>query len=116
MVDLHGDVPFSEAGRLSQNGGDYGKSYPKYDKAEDLYKKMLDDLKSYADELSTLTIKTGISAGFRTQDYILKGDVVAWRRYVNSLRLRMLTRVSLTSAFCFPSIASWKSGLIFNAS
>ncbi len=99
MVDLHGDVPFIEAGRLSQNGGDYGKSYPKYDKAEDLYKKMLDDLKSYADELSTLSIKTGISAGFRTQDYILKGDVVAWRRYVNSLRLRMLTRVSLTSAF-----------------
>ena len=46
-----------------------------------------------------MTIKTGISAGFRTQDYVLKGDIVAWRRYVNSLRLRMLTRVSLTSTF-----------------
>jgi tetratricopeptide (TPR) repeat protein len=99
MIDLHGDVPFAEAGRLSQNGGDYEKSYPKYDKADDLYKKMLDDLKTYADQLSTMTLKIGISPGFRTQDYILKGDLTAWRRYVNSLRLRMLTRVSANGAF-----------------
>ncbi|MBU1820610.1 MAG: SusD/RagB family nutrient-binding outer membrane lipoprotein, partial [Bacteroidetes bacterium] len=36
VVDLHGDIPFSEAGMLSTNGGDYTISYPKYDKAEDL--------------------------------------------------------------------------------
>jgi hypothetical protein len=99
MVDLHGDLPFNEAGKLSQNGGDYGNSYAKYDKAEDLYKQMLDNLKTYADELSTISVKTGISAGFRTQDYVLKGDITAWRRYVNSLRLRMLTRVSASSTF-----------------
>ncbi|AEI51745.1 SusD/RagB family nutrient-binding outer membrane lipoprotein [Runella slithyformis] len=98
MVDLHGDIPFSEAARLSQNGGDYSASYPKYDKAEDLYRKMLDDLKQYADELSTITVSNGIQAGFRTQDFLLKGDLTAWRRYVNSLRLRMLTRVSGTAS------------------
>ena len=97
VIDLHGDIPFSEAGKLSTNGGDYAKSYPKYDKAEDLYKKMLDDLKTFADELNTMTVKNGIQTGFKTQDFILKGDMAAWKRYVNSLRLRMLSRVSGTS-------------------
>ena len=27
VIDLHGDIPFSEAGKLSTNGGDYSKSY-----------------------------------------------------------------------------------------
>jgi hypothetical protein len=99
VVDLHGDIPWSEAARLSQNGGNFDISYPKYDKAEDIYKKMLDDLKGYSDELNTISIKAGIQAGFKTQDFILKGDINAWKRYVNSLRLRMLSRVSASSTF-----------------
>jgi Starch-binding associating with outer membrane len=99
VVDLHGDIPFSEAGKLSTNGGEYQKSYAKYDGAEAIYTKMLDDLKGFADELNTITVKAGILTGFKNQDIINKGDLVAWKRYVNSLRLRMLTRVSGASAF-----------------
>lgn len=99
VVDLHGDIPFSEAGMLSTNGGDYTISYPKYDKAEDLYKKMLDDLKSYADEMSTINVKVAVLAGFRTQDLVNKGDLMLWRKYINSLRVRMLTRVSGSATF-----------------
>ncbi|TDB64197.1 SusD/RagB family nutrient-binding outer membrane lipoprotein [Arundinibacter roseus] len=99
VVDLHGDIPFSEAGMLSTNGGDYTKSYPKYDKAEDIYTKMLNDLKSYADEMSTINVKAAVLAGFRTQDLVNKGDLMLWRKYINSLRVRMLTRVSGSSAF-----------------
>lgn len=99
IVDLHGDIPWADAGRLSQNGGDYDKSFPKYDKAEDIYKKMLDDLKGYSDELNTISIKPGIQTGFKTQDFILKGDINAWKRYINSLRIRMLSRVSASSVF-----------------
>ena len=94
VVDLHGDIPFSTAALLSTNGGDYEKSYAKYDGAEAIYAKMLDDLKALADELNTLTVSSGIQIGFKTQDFVNKGDVTAWKRYCNSLRLRMLTRVS----------------------
>jgi hypothetical protein len=99
VVDLHGDIPFSAAGKLSANGGDYTKSYAQYDDAAAIYTKMLDDLKGFSDELNSMTIGAGIQAGFKTQDFINKGDVAAWKRYCNSLRLRMLTRVSGASAF-----------------
>jgi len=99
MVDLHGDIPFSEAGKLSQNGGDYENSLPKYDKAEDIYNKMLDDLKAFADELNTISIQSGIQAGFATQDVVNKGNITKWKKYCNSLRLRMLNRVSGVSSF-----------------
>lgn len=99
VVDLHGDIPWSGAGKLSTNGGDYEKSFAKYDTAESIYTKMLDDLKAFADELNTMTIKPAILTGFKTQDIINKGDIASWKRYCNSLRLRMLTRVSGVAAF-----------------
>ncbi len=94
VVDLHGDIPFTEAGKLSANGGDYGASLPKYDAAEDIYTKMLDDLKAFADELNSINVPTAIQTGFATQDIVNNGDMSQWKAYCNSLRLRMLTRVS----------------------
>jgi tetratricopeptide (TPR) repeat protein len=94
VVDLHGDIPWTEAGKLSANGGDYGNSLPKYDKAIDIYTKMLDDLKAFATELNAITVPAGVQAAWKTQDLVAHGDVTAWKRYCNSLRLRMLTRVS----------------------
>lgn len=99
VVDLHGDVPFSEAGMMSANGGDYTISSPKYDTAEEIYTKMLDDLKAFASELNSMTINPGILAGFETQDIVNKGDIDKWKKYCNSLRLRMLTRVSGAADF-----------------
>jgi hypothetical protein len=99
VVDLHGDIPWTEAGKIIANGGDYITSLPKYDKAEDIYTKMLDDLKAFADELNTINVPTGILTGFKTQDIINKGDLTKWKKYCNSLRLRMLTRVSSVAAF-----------------
>lgn len=99
VVDLHGDIPWSAAGKLSANGGDYAASLPGYDKAEDIYTKMLDDLKGFADELSAIDVKSGILTGFQTQDIVNKGSLDLWRRYCNSLRLRILNRVSGVDAF-----------------
>ena len=99
VIDLHGDIPWSEAGMIIANGGDYNASLPKYDKAEDVYTKMLDDLKGFADELNSINVPSGILAGFKTQDIVNKGDLTKWKKYCNSLRLRMLTRVSGVAAF-----------------
>ena len=99
VVDLHGDIPFSEAGKLSSNGGDYEASLPKFDDAEEIYTTMMDDLKAFADELNSITVPSAIQTGFSTQDIINKGDLEKWKMYCNSLRLRMLTRVSDVSSF-----------------
>ncbi|MDR7131081.1 tetratricopeptide (TPR) repeat protein [Algoriphagus sp. 4150] len=99
LVDLYGDIPWSEAGMLSINGGDYQNSYPSYDKAETIYTKMLDDLKGFADEMGSLNIPPATGTEFKTQDLVNRGDIDMWLKYINSLRLRMLTRVSGTSEF-----------------
>lgn len=99
IVDLHGDIPWTEAGKLSANGGDYLASLPKYDDAATIYTKMLDDLKNFSDELNTITIRPELVTKFKNQDIINKGDVTLWKKYCNSLRLRILTRVSGVASF-----------------
>lgn len=99
VVDLHGDIPWSEAGLLGTYGGDYQKAAAKYDSAEDIYTKMLDDLKGFADELNSITLSSATSTVMNTQDFINHGDVEKWKLYCNSLRLRILMRVSGVSAF-----------------
>jgi hypothetical protein len=99
VVDLHGDIPFSKAGMLSTNNGDYANSYPAYDKAEDVYTKMLDDLKAFSAELNTISPDAGVAATFKNQDLINQGDITKWKKYCNSLRLKMLTRVSSVASF-----------------
>lgn len=99
MVDLHGDIPWSEAGLLSTNGGDYQASYPKYDDAATIYTTMLDDLKQFSEDLNAITVPDGVKGVFKTQDFINAGDVTLWKKYCNSLRVRMLMRVSDVPAF-----------------
>ena len=98
MVDLFGDIPWSKAGMMSTNGGNYMASYAPYDGAVEIYTKMLDDLKGYSDALNSITVSDAVAASLRSQDVIFKGDVSAWKKYCNSLRLRMLTRVSNESS------------------
>jgi tetratricopeptide (TPR) repeat protein len=94
MIDNFGDIPFSEAGKISTTGGNASKALAKYDNQTDLYIKMLDDLKAFSTELNTITLSTKTDLEFKNQDLINKGDIVMWNNYCNSLRLRMLNRVS----------------------
>ena len=99
MVDLFGEIPFFEAGLLSTNNGDYNNSYAAFDQGDAVYGFMLDELKSIADQMKTLSVGTGFQASFKAQDIINNGNLDLWRRYANALRLRMLTRVSASSEF-----------------
>ncbi|WP_304487022.1 SusD/RagB family nutrient-binding outer membrane lipoprotein [Dyadobacter aurulentus] len=97
LVDIFGAIPFTEAGMLSANNGDYAVSNAKFDSAESIYTLMLDDLKAIATELNTIPANPGFKnyqQAFKTADIVNKGSVDLWKRYCNSLRLRMLSRVS----------------------
>ncbi|MDP4187012.1 MAG: SusD/RagB family nutrient-binding outer membrane lipoprotein [Bacteroidota bacterium] len=91
MVDLWGDIPFTEAGQLNAtntliNG--------KFDDAATIYNTLISDLKDINTFLSTATLTTAVRQSLTTQDILLKGDLTSWRRYANSLRLRLLMRIS----------------------
>ncbi|AOW10285.1 SusD/RagB family nutrient-binding outer membrane lipoprotein [Flavobacterium gilvum] len=99
MVDNFGDIPFSEAGKISMTGGNYASANAKYDSQEAIYTKMLDDLKAFSTELNTITLTPKVDLEFKNQDLINKGNLTKWKKYCNSLRLRMLNRVSAVPAF-----------------
>jgi hypothetical protein len=91
MVDLWGDVPFSEAGMLNETGEIV---YPKFDDAEDVYKNILEGLKQASVFFSTASLTSTTRAEFSKQDILLNGNVEKWNRYANALRLRLLMRIS----------------------
>lgn len=99
MVDIFGSIPWSDAGLLGTNGGNYAKSEPKYDDAATIYTTMLDNLKGFSDDLNSITVSPAVNTIINTQDFINHGNITKWEKYCNSLRLRMLTRVSGVSSF-----------------
>ncbi|MBS1669497.1 MAG: SusD/RagB family nutrient-binding outer membrane lipoprotein [Bacteroidetes bacterium] len=99
IVDLWGDIPWSGAGLLGTNGGNYQASAAKYDDAATIYTKMLDDLKAFSDELNTIVVPSSVTTVMKTQDFLNHGDITKWKQYCNSLRIKLLTRVSGVTAF-----------------
>jgi hypothetical protein len=87
MVDLWGDIPFSEAGSLNLTGA---VVRPKFDSAEEVYKAIFTGL----EEASAYFATAQSSASFSKQDIMLSGNIDKWSRYTNSLRLRLLMRIS----------------------
>lgn len=81
MSDLYGDIPYSEAGRPREY------SYPKYDKQEDIYASMLAELDEAQANLG------GGTAAMGSQDLYFDGDASKWKKFANSLMLRLAMRL-----------------------
>lgn len=82
-TDAYGDIPYSEAIKAKSNG----VYLPKYDTQEEIYNGILADLKK-ANEI------LGTSNEAITGDILFNGSVLKWRKLANSLRLRLLMRLS----------------------
>lgn len=91
MVDMFGDIPYSEAGSLDATAT---ISNPKFDSQIAVYDTVLTQLKEMADWFAAATLNTVASSAFANQDYVGHGSLSKWRRYINSLRLRYLLRQS----------------------
>jgi hypothetical protein len=92
MVDLWGDIPFSEAGALEASAT---LVYPKFDDAAAIYDSALVTLKSEGDYFGAVSLSAEVQGTFAKQDILLGGSTDRWRRYANSLRLRLLMRLSM---------------------
>lgn len=94
IVDAWGDVPYTKAGYLPITG-DVATARPSYDKATDIYQSILSDLKTINDDLAAMNNLSDLTTGYlKDNDYINSGNITRWRKYVNSLRLRVAFRVS----------------------
>jgi hypothetical protein len=88
-TDMWGDIPYSEAFTARQTVD--RNLFPKFDTQQSVYDAILQDLKDAADGLRGLGT---VHSALAKQDLLLQGDVVAWQRFANSLRLRLAMRLS----------------------
>jgi hypothetical protein len=91
MVDMWGSIPFSTAGQLNATGSIVLASY---DNAPDIYNSILTDLKRISDYLATASPDAFYQTQLSAYDYINKGSITKWRKYCNSLILRLAMRIS----------------------
>lgn len=85
MTDAYGDIPYSEAAKDRYNV----INQPKYESQELIYKNLLQELKEASASLSD----SPDQISFGNPDILYKGKVDSWRRFANSLRLRMAIRI-----------------------
>jgi len=82
MTDAMGDIPYSEALK-----GD-SLLTPKYDKQQAIYTALFADLTKASQQIDTSGIAPA-GVGFRTGDIMYGGNLTNWRKFANSLRLRL---------------------------
>lgn len=76
LVETFGDIPYSEA-------LDVDNTLPKYDKGEEVYNQLAARLDA---ALSSFNSESSFAG---TEDLIYNGDVDSWKKFGNSLKLRM---------------------------
>ena len=91
MLSIWGDVPYSGAGTLWKTGNyEEAQSLAKYDDDVEVYREILSDLKAVGDYFASGSLNsTGLSSLARQDFTAAAGSADIWRRYVNSLRLRI---------------------------
>lgn len=88
MVDLWGNVPYKEALK-----GDEKIDMPKFDTGEEIYS----DLLLRIDELQKLDLTDAFVDD--EYDFVYAGDLAKWSLFVNSLKLKLMLRVSETTGY-----------------
>lgn len=86
ITDWFGDIPYSEA--LAADDAEIPNIYPKYDSQESIYSDLIAQLKAANAMIDP-------SASFGSADVIFDGDMMMWKRFANSLLLRIYMRMSL---------------------
>lgn len=87
MTDLYGNVPYSEANR-----GIEGIFFPAFDSQESIYKDMLAKLEAAASAIGTGSDNVGAA------DIYFGGDFTKWKKWANSMMLRLAMRISNADA------------------
>lgn len=85
MTDIYGDIPYKQAGRGLDGAENW---FPAYDAQSDIYSYLVADIKAARDEFSTSALPLG------EQDVLFQGDITKWKKFANSLLMRIAMRMS----------------------
>lgn len=88
VSDMWGDIPYTEAFKLKEEG----VLNPVFDSHEKVYTQILLDLEeahSMLDASSTVPVGVG--------DFIYGGNIAKWKKFANSVRLRVAMRMSVVA-------------------
>lgn len=85
LVDLYGDIPYSQAFL------DVSNTSPKYDDDQFVYRQLINEL----DSATQLIMDADAHAeDITTFDVMMHGDMAKWAQFANTIKLRMLLRMS----------------------
>lgn len=87
LTDTYGDIPYFDAFKGIDNPS------PKYDNQKDIYADLLKELKEAAAQIDES------KSGFTSGDIIYEGDMSLWKKFANSLRLRVALRMSKVDGY-----------------
>lgn len=105
LVDTFGNVPYSEALDIIAH------PLPKYDDAQTIYKDLITRLTADSGML------TDSEASFGTADLIYGGDIGKWKKFANSLKLRLaINMADVDFAYASAQVLSAKAAGIFTSS
>ena len=93
MADTWGDIPYYSYGNPSENfqalqlSAETEVIYPVYATQQEVYTDILNELKQAHDQLDVS------KDGFKIGDVIYNGDVAKWKKFANSLRLKIALKI-----------------------
>lgn len=85
IVDLYGNAPYSEAFRGRDN------MTPKYDQDSDIYKRLITSLE---EANAIIAAEEENAEDPSSVDIVFHGDMQKWKKFSNTIKLRMLVRMS----------------------
>ena len=88
LTDAYGDVPYFNAAKAYFEG----EFYPAFDTQEEIYTDMLSELEAAVGAFDSS------KEMYSNSDFIYGGDMAAWKKFANSLMLRLAMRVSNVDA------------------
>jgi len=104
LVDIFGNVPYSEALNIDNIA-------PKYDDAATIYSDLITRLNT---ALAALNVSEG---SFGSADLVYGGDVAMWKKFGNSLKLKIgITLSDANSALAKSTVEAAVSGGVFTSS
>ncbi len=91
LVDTYGNIPYTQALQ------GLSSAQPTYDDAKTVYEdlfKQIDAALTLFNDADKLAAQGGTVLNPGTNDIMFKGDIAKWRRFANTIKLRMLLRQS----------------------
>lgn len=103
LVETYGDIPYSEA-------LDIENTLPAYDDASTVYKNLLVRLDA---AISSMDSQTSFTS---SQDLIYSGDIASWKKFANTLKLRMgMTLADVDAGLSKTTVEAAVTGGVFTS-